>query len=95
MSKFKEYLSDNFKDDLIGLPFFIGLVAVLLLSSPISWLVCFICLLLLSFVGGYAFDFDTSPFIPHIAWASAAICGIIYLIAFAFSTYAIFSRKPF
>lgn len=93
MSKFKEYLSDNFKDDLLGLPFFIGLVVILLLGSPITWLVCFICLLLLSLVLGLTLSFDPSPFISYMAWASVAICGVIYLAAFVFSAYVMFSRK--
>lgn len=94
MSKFKEYLSDNFKDDLIGLPFLLGTVAVLVFSSPLIWLACFICLLILSAVCGYAFGFAVSPFISNIAWASASICAVAYLAAFAFLAFAIFSRKP-
>ena len=93
MSKFKEYLSGNFKEDLLGLPFFMGLVVILLLGSPITWLVCFICLLFLSFVVGYAFGFAVSPFISYIAWTSVAICSVIYLVVFAFSAYVMFSRK--
>lgn len=93
MSKFKEYLSDNFKDDLLGLPFFIGLVVILLLGSPITCFICFICLLLLSLVLGLTLSFDPAPFISYMAWASVAICIIIYLAAFAFFAYVMFSRK--
>ena len=91
MSKFKEYLSNDLRYDLIGLPFFIGAVAILVLGSPIIWLACFICMFLLSFICGIIFSFE--PYISYIAWISVSICAVVYLVAFSFLAYVIFSRK--
>ena len=93
MDKLKQYFTDKFKDDLLGIPFFIGAAIAILLPSPIIWIVCFICLLFLSFVCSLIFGFEASIYISFIAWSSTIICGLLYLCAFAFLAYIFFSSK--